>query len=387
MKKNTSADIGRVMIVLFILSVFSAGCATTLPRDHIVGQKTYKNTVDLRINGFRRTYLVHVPPGYPSETPLPLVVVIHGAFDTADDMERKSGFSQIADREGFIVLYPNGMGILGFLQHWNAGHCCGKAADEQLDDVGFVATTIEDVCTRLKVDRDRIYMVGFSNGGMLAYRFAAERGNLLAAVAPVAASIGGSPSKKVPEWRIPEPVGRIPVIAFHGLSDDSVPFTGGVSPRKGGPRTYWSVEESVKFWVVRNGCNPQAAGTESNIGRVLLRSWNDCKNEAEVALYLIRDWGHDWPGKSFTSTLSEDDPLKNFDAAEIIWDFFKSHQRTPALPEHDTKALGPREVTRTQRECGVAMRSSCLSPDIRSKEKGGTNFSQPLDFIGRGARI
>jgi polyhydroxybutyrate depolymerase len=237
----------------------------------------------------------------------------------------------LADREGFMVLYPNGMGILGFLQHWNAGHCCGKAADDQVDDVGFVAATIADVCGRFKVDRDRIYMVGFSNGGMLTHRFAAERGDLLAAAAPMAASIGGRPSEDFPEWRIPEPVRPIPIIVFHGLSDDDVSYEGGVSRHRGGTRSYWSVEKSVQFWVTRNGCSPQVVSKELNAGSVLLTSWVDCKDKADVALYLIRDWGHVWPGSYFTADLAEGDPLRNFDAAEIIWDFFKSHRRQPEI--------------------------------------------------------
>jgi len=316
---------------LFTLSQFPAGCATSLPKDHVEGGKTYKNAVEIRINGFRRTYLVHIPSGYKPETPLPLVVVIHGAFDTAEGMEKISRFSQLADREGFVVLYPDGMGILGFLQHWNAGHCCGKAASDNLDDVGFVAATIEDVCGRFKIDRDRIYMAGFSNGGMLTYRFASERGDLLAAAAPMAASIGGRPSEDLPEWRIPEPVRPIPIMVFHGLSDDDVSYEGGGSRHRGGTRTYWSVEESVQFWVTRNGCSPQGVSKELYAGSVRMKSWVDCKDEAEVVLYLIRGWGHVWPGRYFTSALAEGDPLKNFDAAEIVWDFFKSHRRQPEI--------------------------------------------------------
>ena len=166
---NMGAKIGLAGVILMILSQFLIGCTTSLPKKHIVGPKTYKNKVDIRISGFRRTYLVHIPPDYNPQNPLPLVVVIHGAFDTAKGMEKFSGFSDLADREGFVVLYPNGMGILGFLQHWNAGHCCGKAANDNLDDVGFVAATIEDVSARLAIDRSRVYMVGFSNGGMLIY--------------------------------------------------------------------------------------------------------------------------------------------------------------------------------------------------------------------------
>jgi polyhydroxybutyrate depolymerase len=315
-------------IVVLIACQFSIGCTPTLLQvNRLVGPKTYQGAVDIRLNGFRRTYLVHIPPGYRPEISLPLVVVIHGAFDTAEGMEKFSKFSRLADSENFIVMYPNGFGVMGFLQHWNAGHCCGKAAGDKLEDVGFVAAAIEDVAVRLKIDRDRIYMVGFSNGGMLVYRFAAERGGLLAAVAPLAASIGGRPAEDASEWRIPEPEKPLSVITIHGLADDDVPYEGGVSSRRGGTRTYWSVEDSVDFWVNRNGCAPQPVTQTMRSESVLIKSWENCKNETTVALWLIKGWGHVWPGKYFTTDLAEDDPLKNFDAAEIIWDFFKSRRQ------------------------------------------------------------
>jgi polyhydroxybutyrate depolymerase len=317
-------------IIFIVFTLLYSGCTATLPKNHPAGPKTYKNSMDIRIMGARRTYLVHIPSDYNPQQPLPLVVVIHGAFDTAQGMEKFSGFSDLADRENFIVMYPNGMGILGFFQHWNAGHCCGKAASDNVDDVGFVAAAIDDVRARLKIDSEGIYMVGFSNGGMLTYRFAAEKGDLLAAVAPLAASIGGKPSAEALEWRIPDPIQPLSVITFHGLADDDITYKGGVSPHRGGTQTFWSVEKSVEFWVRHNGCNPKKTATSDlNNGRVHIKSWEVCRNDTEVALYLIENWGHVWPGKFFTTDLAEDDPLKNFDAAEIIWDFFKSHRRKP----------------------------------------------------------
>ena len=160
-------------------------CTPALPRLPGQAAMTYDAKVDVRFHGFRRTYHVHLPPGYHAARPLPMVVVVHGAFDTAKGMERFTGFSALADQENFIALYPNGIGILGYLQHWNAGHCCVKAAADGIDDVGFLTKVIEDACARLAVDRRRIYMTGFSNGGMMVHRFAAERGDLLAAVAPL----------------------------------------------------------------------------------------------------------------------------------------------------------------------------------------------------------
>ena len=316
-------------LICMMLTLLFSSCTSSLPKNIPEGPKTYKNKMNIRIMGARRTYLVHVPPNYSTQKPLPLVVVIHGAFDTAAGMEKYSTFSDLADRENFIVMYPNGMGIFGLFQHWNAGHCCGKAANDDVDDVGFIAAAIDDVRVRLQIDPDRIYMVGFSNGGMLAYRFAAERGDILAAVAPLAASIGGRPSEDAPQWRIPDPVKPLSVITIHGLADDDIVYEGGVSLHRGGTRTFWSVEESVGFWVRHNGCHPDAAATELNQGHVRVHTWGACSDDTEVVLYHIEDWGHVWPGRYFTAELEEADPLKDFDAAEIIWDFFKSHTRMP----------------------------------------------------------
>ena len=316
------------LICMMLILLFSS-CTASLPKNTPEGPKTYKNKMDIRIMGARRTYLVHVPPNYSPQKPLPLVVVIHGAFDTAAGMEKYSTFSDLADRESFIVMYPNGMGIFGLFQHWNAGHCCGKAANDDVDDVGFIAAAINDVRVRLQIDPSRIYMVGFSNGGMLAYRFAAERGDILAAVAPLAASIGGRPSEDAPQWRIPDPVKPLSVITIHGMADNDIVYEGGVSLHRGGTRTFWSVNESIDFWVRHNGCHPNAAATELNHGHVRIHTWGACSNDTEVVLYLMENWGHVWPGRYFTAELEEEDPLKDFDAAEVIWNFFKSHTRKP----------------------------------------------------------
>ncbi|MFO7559093.1 MAG: PHB depolymerase family esterase [Desulfobacterales bacterium] len=314
------------LIIIFMIT----GCMATLPQGHIPPEsKTYERTMDYWTEGFRRSYLVHVPPSYDMKNTLPLVVVVHGAFDTAKGMEKFSGFSDVADREGFVVMYPNGIGLFGFLQHWNAGHCCGKAADDGIDDIGFVAAAIEETCTRLNIDRDRVYMAGFSNGGMFTYRFAAERGDLLAAAAPLAGSIGGKASEDVPEWRPPDPVRALPMIIFHGLSDREVPYGGGISPNRGGPRVYLSVVESIQFWIRNNGCTPRPEKKNLLKDRIHFWQWKDCQTSSPVLLYAIENWGHDWPGKYYTSTLNRNDPLKNFDAAEIIWDFFKSVRRQP----------------------------------------------------------
>ena len=136
----------------------------------------------------------------------------------------------------------------------------------KIDDVGYIAKAINDVCSRLSIDRNRICMVGFSNGGMMTYRFAAEHTEMLAAAAPIAASIGGRPNADdASEWHIPAPKKQLPMLIMHGLNDDDVPFAGGVSMHRKGGRTYLSVDASVQFWINANGC--QGAPVDFNLAR------------------------------------------------------------------------------------------------------------------------
>jgi polyhydroxybutyrate depolymerase len=285
--------------------------------------------VPVRVMGVQRSYLIHIPGSYDSARPLPLVVVLHGAFSTAKEAEIQTGFSELADRENIIVIYPNGaFGILGFFQHWNAGHCCGRAADDNIDDVGFLDMVIADVRERFNIDKNRLYLVGFSNGGMLTYRYAAERSEAVAAIASVAASIGGRVSQRDDIWVIPAPAHTVPLISFHGKDDQNVPYNGGRSPLKGGTREYFSVEQSIDFWVINNKCNHIPRLDKPYSGMITRQIWTECNNKnSMIMLYSLEPWGHVWPGRIFTEKLDDTHPLKGFDAAEIIWEFFKMHQR------------------------------------------------------------
>lgn len=306
------------------LSFLLCGCMPRLPAEGTVqGPRTYRVPTGIRTGEFNRDYLIHIPPGHDGRSKLPMVVVVHGAFDTAKGIEEIAGFSEIADRENFIVLYPNGIGILGFLQHWNAGHCCGKAQADEIDDVGFVAAAIESAGRRVGVDPARIYMVGFSNGGMFTYRFASEKSHLLAGAAALAASIGSRTPEDRKIWKIPRPAHPVPFLIMHGTADKSVPFEGRASQRKGTPRDYQSVEASVGFWRSQNGCNDALPPQHLlDGGAAQLTKWSDCASDKPVWLITLEDWEHIWPGPYFTAQLEADDPFRNFDAAEIIWDFF-----------------------------------------------------------------
>jgi polyhydroxybutyrate depolymerase len=240
-------------------------------------------------------------------------------------MENESRWSQLADREGFIVIYPEGIGILGYLQHWNAGQCCGKAVRDDWKDVAFIEAAIDGMCRQYSVDRSRIYMVGFSNGGMMAYRFAAERPNKLAAIASVSGAIGSRASPDSPEWLLPVPERPVPVLIMHGASDETVPFDGGKPIDRASTREYRSVSDAVRFWTTANNCMDGPLRKFPFGGMVTEESWMDTGGRNEVRAYRILNWGHHWPGGSFTRTLPQNHPLKEFDAAQTIWCFFQQY--------------------------------------------------------------
>jgi len=218
---------------------------------------------------------------------LPLVIALHFYPGSGRAMADLTGFSGIAEREGFLVAYPAGLNG-GF----NALMCCGAE-----DDVGFIRAVIEDIGKSHAVDADRIYATGISNGGDLTYRLAAELPGVFAAIAPVS---GGMSS----DW-IKKPSGNLPaeptsLIAFHGKRDRYEP----------------AFEAGVAFWLERQTCE----ATASKVDGADLRT-GQCADGSAVAVYELPEMGHAWPGGSGGMGYSSS-PVN---ATELIWPFFRDH--------------------------------------------------------------
>lgn len=318
----------RLRNLFCLLPLALTACLPGLPESPIPPSGNYRVPTEVRFNLMRRNFLLHVPAGYQGDQPLPLLLVMHGAFSTGAETERETGFSDLGDREGVLVAYPEGIGIFGLLQHWNAGHCCGKAAADAIDDVAFVDAVIATVRQRLAVDPQRIYMAGMSNGGMFTYRYAAERTSVLAAAAVVAGAIGSRLEGEEGEpWQLPPPALPLPIFILHGLADEHVPVAGGKSPRKGGERAYVPVTGAVAFWNSSNGCAGSPVETVLRQGGINRQQWLDCAPGSTVELNLLADWGHKWPAPYYTGALPAGDRLRGFDASAAIWNFFRHYQR------------------------------------------------------------
>jgi polyhydroxybutyrate depolymerase len=244
------------------------------------------------VGGRRRWWTVHEPSRAPAG-PLAAVIVLHGGGGDPKNAERMSGMSELADREGFLAVYPAGDGRVfkRRLLTWNAGNCCGYALDEKIDDTAFLAAMIERLIKEGRADPKRIFMTGMSNGAMMTQRFACERADLVAAIAPVAGQLNVekcAPSKPVS------------VLMIHGLKDEHAPYAGGEGKKMLKPRTDSSVAESAAMW--------EHVGSSVTV--------------------MTHPGGHIWPGGTPGLRFGNADPiLPEPKASEEMWRFFKAHPR------------------------------------------------------------
>ena len=158
-----------------------------------------------------RAYVLHTPPLLRRVPAMaegrPAMIVLHGIKDTPEHFESVAGFEKYADRDGNLIAYPEGV-----RESFNAGLCCGDAAAFGVDDVSFLSDVVSDLRAR---GASRIAVVGFSNGGMMAYRLACERPDLVDTVGVMSGTL-----------EIPHCNGPIHALHVHGLRDTAVPFTG-----------------------------------------------------------------------------------------------------------------------------------------------------------------
>jgi polyhydroxybutyrate depolymerase len=272
--------------------------------------------VDQRI----RTYFVHVPGNYDSKKPMPVVLAFHGGASNAPQMVRFCGLNETADKFGFIVVYPSGTGRSKTALTWNGGNCCGYALQQNVDDVAFIRTLLDDLEKVVAVDRKRVYATGMSNGAILAYRLASELSDRIAAIAPVAGPMGN---------RKCNPSRPVSVIHFHGTLDQFAPFKGGRGAKSLSPVDFYSVEDSITAWVKADGCSEtpttgQLPDKAKDGTAATIKTYSGGKDGAEVVLVRIEGMGHTWPGREPPLKILGK-PTHNVSANEMMWQFFVKH--------------------------------------------------------------
>lgn len=248
--------------------------------------------------GLDRSYLLHVPP---APGPFPLVVMLHGAGGSADFAADETGWSGLADREGFAVAYPEGVAVrpekvpkfLTNPQEWHDGSGRGRH-----DDVGFLLAVLDDLAG--VIDPGRVYLTGFSNGAGMAFRFAAEHADILAALAPVAGHC----------WVVdPKPGRPVPTYYMVGDADPLVPLAGGTV------RTPWGKVEA----------RPAVADTLGRWGKAI----GQPPGSELFPVRVIAGHGHHWPGgKGLLGERLGGPAATGVDATGEVWEFFRNFTRS-----------------------------------------------------------
>ncbi len=226
---------------------------------------------------------------------------LHGGSQTGPKQSAQTNFNAVADRYGFVVAYPNGIDL-----SWADGRGASKPDRQGVDDVGFLAALIGRLTRAYRIPPGRVFVTGMSAGAFMTNRLACERADLVAAIAPVAGTLGSgvqcNPSKPVA------------VLAVHGTSDSVVRYRGGRMIGRGGASTVVAAPTMADRWLAFDHCPPAVQAPIPGGERL---STTGCAAGTEVAFVTIDGWGHTWPTV----------PKARFDASAAIGQFFAAHSR------------------------------------------------------------
>jgi polyhydroxybutyrate depolymerase len=268
--------------------------------------------------GSERCYHLYAPPGYNPAQPAPVVVSFHGFMSNPNSHALISGWHKLAEQEGFLVVYPQGT---SFPLRWDAGSAWGAPG---VNDVQFFRDMVDDIAKVAAIDRSRVYVNGFSNGGGMAVRIGCEAAGEVAALGSVAGAV-----VEIEECSPSRPV---PVMAYHGTADPVVPYEGGDMQgwllRWGAgvvdaPVYFVGAEDWVSLWAAENGCDltPDVIPAQGDASGI---RYTGCDQDAEVSLYTIDDGGHTWPGGWPIPAVGK--TSTDINATEEMWQFFQRYQ-------------------------------------------------------------
>lgn len=270
-------------------------------------------------DGRDRTAHLFVPVDLPARGAVPLLVALHGGTGWGTQFEATSGFDALADEHGFIVVYPDGIGVganADRLRTWNGGVCCGPAAREDVDDVAFLRTLVETISETHRIDADRVFATGHSNGMIMSYRLVCEAADVFVAAAGQAGTLG------VDECEPAEPVS---VRHIHGTADTNLPIDGGRGATSIAGVDFPSPRTGIATLAEADGC-PRRARTKV-AGPVTTRTWKPCEDRTVIQFVEVDGANHGWMGGPPSLRPGTPEPFADYDASESVWTFLAKHPR------------------------------------------------------------
>ena len=293
------------------------------PAINPVGQST-DGTVT--VSGAERTYSLYVPASLPPNSPVPLLVALHGGLGSGQGFEQQTGFDGLAEANRFIVVYPDGTPIRSGSNErvWNAGSCCSVAeqSNENVNDVGFISALITQLEGRYDIDKNRVFAAGHSNGAMLAERLACQLAGQIVAI--------GVQSGTLPVDQC-HPAKPVAALEIHGTADQNVPINGGGGSNSLNQDSYPPPVDGLKMLAAQDGCPPSSTtSTDPANSAVNFEIWHPCKSGSVVEWAKVTGANHGWmghPGSAAADRLSGGPPYQGFDSSAAIWSFLAAHPR------------------------------------------------------------
>lgn len=272
--------------------------------------------------GLTRRYGLHVPRAViRGNERVPLVVVLHGATGDADRIERYLGFNEVAEAERFIVAYPEG--IKGGWDDGRSDALRWRRQPQPADDVGFLDALTEHLIETLRIDPERVYLTGISNGGFMTTRMACDRPERFAAFAPMLSSMPADLAKRCTPSR------PMPMLMLAATQDSLIPWRG---VEKDG-HSLLPVLDHARFWARHNGC---ASSSEQRLNDVdpkdgstlILAEWEGCRPSGAVEFYGIDGGGHQTPSMRRTASdfligMFLGSRNRDMETAEVVWRFLR----------------------------------------------------------------
>ena len=267
-----------------------------------------------------RQYYLYIPQSIEPESPL--VFVFHGFTGSAEDIMEYSGMNEIADQNGFVVCYPQGLQDhqgntffnVGYSFHWN----------QTVDDVGFVVALAEYLQSHHNLSEVNTFSTGMSNGGEISYLLACEASNHFRAVAPVAGTMMQS------WYQTCAPEIATPILEIHGTNDNVSWWNGDIQDLDGwGP--YMGIDDIIQLWRDINNTELVIYDTlpdiyQSDGSYVVTEKYKEGINDNEVWLYKVIGGGHDWPGAFGNMDIN---------ASELAWEFFNQFSLSYVIGDVD----------------------------------------------------
>lgn len=263
--------------------------------------KTALQEVKIVVDSALRDYKIFTPRDYDPSKKYPLLFCFHGYTSSAKNIMQYSKFNGIADKEGFIVVYPQGLRLNGST-HWNVG---GWTLGSNVNDVKFVESLIDNISTVFSIDEKRIYSTGMSNGGFMSFKLACQLSDKIAAIASVTGSMTPQTYDNC------NPSRSLSILQIHGDSDRVVPYVGARS-------LFEPISNVLSYWSKFNSCSIDPILSRfdnidlSDNSRVEEYSYVNCLDSTQVSHYKVIGGGHDWFGAWGNMDIN---------SSELIWSF------------------------------------------------------------------